>query len=94
MRGAELRRVAGVAGLAALIAAGAHVQIPFVPVPITLQTFFVLLAGLFVYHYRCYACIRRLRGVGETQDSKWLRWFNEVPVVFLLGIILLAVVKP
>ena len=54
----------------------------------------VLLAGLFVYHYRCYAWIGRLRATETPQASKWLRWFNEIPVVFLLGIILLAVVKP
>ena len=54
----------------------------------------VLLAGLFVYHYRCYAWITRLRAAASSQPSKWLRWFNEIPVVFLLGIILLAVVKP
>ncbi len=53
-----------------------------------------LLVGLFVYHYRCYAWIRRLRATEMTQPSKWLRWFNEIPVIFLLGIILLAVVKP
>ena len=52
------------------------------------------LAGLFVYHYRCYAWIGRLRETTITQPSKWLRWFNEIPVLFLLGIILLAVVKP
>ena len=54
----------------------------------------ILLAGLFVYHYRCYAWIGRLRSTEISQPSKWLRWFNEIPVVFLLGIILLAVVKP
>ncbi len=52
------------------------------------------LAGLFVYHYRCCAWICRLRETTITQPSKWLRWFNEIPVLFLLGIILLAVVKP
>jgi uncharacterized membrane protein len=28
------------------------------------------------------------------QPTKGLRWFNEIPVIFLLGIVLLAVVKP
>lgn len=54
----------------------------------------LLLVGLFAYHYRCYAWIGRLRTTEVTQPSKWLRWFNEIPVLFLLGIILLAVVKP
>ena len=54
----------------------------------------LFLVGMFVYHQRCYAWIGRLRSTEVTQPSKWLRWFNEIPVVFLLGIILLAVVKP
>ncbi len=54
----------------------------------------LLLAGLGVYHYRCYRWIGVLRSAAPTQDTRWLRWFNEIPVVFLLGIILLAVVKP
>ena len=53
-----------------------------------------LLIGLVVYHYRCLLWIRRLRLESAVQDSKWLRWFNEIPVLFLLGIIVLAVVKP
>ena len=46
--GEVARRVALVAGFALLTALGAQVRIrlPFTPVPITLQTFFVLLGGL------------------------------------------------
>ena len=54
----------------------------------------VLLAGLFVYHFRCYLWMQRLKHAQPDQDTRWLRWFNEIPVVFLLGIIILAVVKP
>lgn len=39
-------RTALSATLVALIALGAWISIPFVPVPLTLQTFFVLLAGV------------------------------------------------
>ena len=53
-----------------------------------------LLVLLAVYHYRSYLWIGRLRNSDAAGDSKWLRWFNEVPVIFLLGIIILAVVKP
>jgi uncharacterized membrane protein len=28
------------------------------------------------------------------ESTRGLRWFNEIPVIFLLGIVLLAVVKP
>ncbi len=53
-----------------------------------------LIFGLVVYHYRCWLWIRRLWATSAVEDSKWLRWFNEIPVLFLLGIIILAVVKP
>lgn len=39
------RMIAESAGFIALIAAGSWVSVPFFPVPLTLQTFFVLLAG-------------------------------------------------
>lgn len=44
------RRVAGIAAFALLTAIGAFVRIPlpFTPVPITLQTFFVLAAGIYL----------------------------------------------
>lgn len=54
----------------------------------------VLLIGLIIYHYRCWLWIRRLQETNEIQDSKWLRWFNEIPTVILFGIVLLAIVKP
>ncbi|MCH8058978.1 MAG: CopD family protein [Proteobacteria bacterium] len=54
----------------------------------------LLLAGVVIYHYRCHCWIATLRRQNQVQDDKWLRWFNEIPVVFLLGIILLAIVKP
>jgi len=54
----------------------------------------VFVGGLCVYHYRCWAWIGRLQQSSQTTDSKWLRWFNEIPVLFLFGIIVLAVVKP
>ena len=53
-----------------------------------------LVVGLAVYHIRCYSWMQRLRGEKEPRDTRWLRWFNEIPVVFLLGIVLLAITKP
>jgi len=57
------------------------------------QAKLVLLVGLVVYHYRCYLWIVRLRQSDATADSTWLRWFNEIPVIFLLSIVILAVTK-
>ncbi len=41
----NVRRVLAVAAFAAATAFGAHVALPLTPVPVTLQTFFVVLAG-------------------------------------------------
>ncbi len=58
------------------------------------QAKLALLAGLVIYHYRCYRWIAKLRTETVVQSTKWLRWFNEIPTIFLLAIVLLAVVKP
>ncbi|MEX2495563.1 MAG: CopD family protein [Woeseia sp.] len=54
----------------------------------------LLLAAMFIYHFWCRHWIRRLQATPVPQSSTGLRWFNEIPVVFLLGIVLLAVLKP
>jgi putative membrane protein len=54
----------------------------------------LLLAGMVVYHLRCLRWIRQLAAGNLPDNSKWLRWFNEIPTLFLLVIVSLAVVKP
>lgn len=54
----------------------------------------VLLVGLIGYHLYCKRIMRELAAGTCTRSDKWLRFYNEVPVVFLLAIILLAVTKP
>ena len=54
----------------------------------------LLVVGLAVYHYRCYRWTVMFRGETELRDTRWLRWFNEIPAAFLLGIVLLAIAKP
>lgn len=54
----------------------------------------LLVVGLAIYHYRCYRWIVTLRGEAGPRDTRWLRWFSEIPTAFLLAIVLLAVAKP
>ena len=35
-----------------------------------------------------------LRTGGRTHSQRWFRLYNEVPVLFLMAIVVLAVVKP
>jgi putative membrane protein len=54
----------------------------------------LILIAMFVYHYRCWRWIQTLDDRAQPGSTRWLRWFNEIPVVFLLVIICLAVIKP
>ena len=51
----------------------------------------LLLAG---YHIYCGKLLRDFNHDRNTRSHVWYRWFNEVPVIFLIAIILLAVYKP
>lgn len=54
----------------------------------------VLVAALIGYHIWCYRLMRKLRGGRNTRSQRWYRWFNEVPSLLLMAIVLLAVLKP
>jgi putative membrane protein len=42
----------------------------------------------------CGAQLKRFARGENTRSHKFYRWFNEVPVVFLLLIVILVVVRP
>jgi len=54
----------------------------------------VLLVGLAAFHLRCKAWIAKLGAGYANKDTRGLRWFNEIPALFLLLIVALAVLKP
>ncbi|MCH9673004.1 MAG: CopD family protein [Gammaproteobacteria bacterium] len=54
----------------------------------------VLVALLIGHHHYCGRLIKRFRA-GETPHGHvFFRWFNEIPAVILIGILILVVVKP
>lgn len=53
-----------------------------------------LLAGLVGYHIFCGLWLNDFKHDRNRHSHVYFRWMNEVPVVFLLGIVILAVVKP
>jgi putative membrane protein len=53
-----------------------------------------LVAALVVYHLWCYKLIRDFRDGRDSHSQRWYRIFNEVPTLFLIAIVVLAVVKP
>ena len=54
----------------------------------------VLVAALIAYHLWCGKLINDFKHGRNTRGHVWYRWFNEVPVVILALVVILAVVKP
>lgn len=52
-----------------------------------------LVAALIGYHLWCYRLMRQLAS-GSGRSQRWYRFFNEVPGLLLIAIVILAVVKP
>ena len=51
-------------------------------------------ALLIGYHGACLALLQQFAADRNTRSERWYRLFNEVPAVLLIGIVILAVVKP
>ena len=53
-----------------------------------------LVAGLVVYHLWCGQLLKQFEQGHVGRSHVWFRFFNEVPVLVLLAVCILAVVKP
>jgi putative membrane protein len=53
----------------------------------------LLVLALIGYHAWCYRLMQQL-AAGQGRSQRWYRFFNEVPALLLIGIVVLAVVKP
>lgn len=53
-----------------------------------------MVLGLWIYHFFCYRFLRIFQADRNQHSHVFYRWFNEAPVIFLVGIIILVVVKP
>jgi putative membrane protein len=53
-----------------------------------------VVAALIVYHVWCGRLVAAFRGDANSRSHVWYRWFNEVPVLMLIAIVVLVVVKP
>ncbi|WP_137822858.1 protoporphyrinogen oxidase HemJ [Pseudomonas sp. D(2018)] len=54
-------------------------------------TLVILLIG---YHHACGSLLKRFARGENRRGHVFYRWFNEVPVLFLIAIVVLVVVKP
>lgn len=53
-----------------------------------------LIGALVIYHLYCGKLLKDFKYDRNTRSHVWYRWFNEVPVVLLIVIVILAVRKP
>ncbi|OUR64103.1 TIGR00701 family protein [Methylophaga sp. 42_25_T18] len=53
-----------------------------------------LVIFLFGYHHYCGRLVRQFKDDANQHSHVFYRWFNELPVVVLVAVIILAVVKP
>jgi len=49
---------------------------------------------LAAYHAWSWRLMRELAAGQGTRSPRWYRWFNEVPSLFLIAIVLLVIVRP
>lgn len=53
-----------------------------------------IVAMLVAYHFWCGSLLKDFKHDRNTRSHVWLRWFNEVPVLMLVGAVLLVIVRP
>jgi putative membrane protein len=75
-------------GIAMIVAAPEYLHTAW------LQAKLILVALLIVYHLWCRRLVSALALRRPTHSARWFRWFNEVPSLLLIAIVILAVVKP
>ena len=54
----------------------------------------ILIFILVLYHIYCFFLLQDFKYDRNKHTHVWYRWFNEIPVIILVGIILLAVIRP
>jgi putative membrane protein len=54
----------------------------------------LIVLALLAYHYSCWVVLRKFEKGQMQRSHVWFRWFNEAPVIMMLGAVVLVVVKP
>ena len=54
----------------------------------------LLVLFLIVYHFYCGRLLALFKQGRNTHSHVWYRWFNEIPVLLLMAVVILVTVKP
>lgn len=80
--------------LALLFGMATLLQVPGLLLAGWMHAKLTLVVGLIGYHVWCHRLLLAFRHDRNRRSERWYRGFNEVPTIFLFGIIILVVVKP
>jgi len=58
------------------------------------QVKIALVILLVIYHHACLYLMKQFRDDKNTRSHVFYRWFNEVPVLMLVGVVIMVVVRP
>jgi putative membrane protein len=75
-------------GVSMIVAAPTYLQFGWLHIKLA------LVALLIGYHIWCRLLMTGLKDGRNNHTQRWYRWFNEVPALLLIAIVVLAVVKP
>ena len=92
------RKLFGLMTFAAVLAIGFGVAMVLVSPAYLLmhwlQLKLVFVFALVSYHGACFALVQQFAADRNSRSERWYRVFNEIPALLLIGIVILAVVKP
>lgn len=54
----------------------------------------LLVIFLIAYHFYCGHLLKLFKEGRNTHSHVWYRWFNEIPVLLLIAVVILVTVKP
>ncbi|NOT68156.1 MAG: CopD family protein [Methylophilaceae bacterium] len=54
----------------------------------------LLVVGLVIYHFYCGKLVKDFKHERNQRSHVFYRWFNEVPVLVLIAVVILVTVKP
>jgi putative membrane protein len=80
--------LAAVFGVCMIVSAPAYLQMGWLHVKLT------LVALLIGYHVWCFRLMNELKAGRVGHSQRWYKFFNEVPALLLIAIVVLATVKP
>ena len=84
-------------GAALTILFGTVLLLGWMPMWIThtwMQIKLLFVLALLVYHAYCVYLVKVFKNDANTRSHVWYRWFNEVPVAGLFGVVIMVIVRP